>query len=246
MCGRYTLLAEPQELAAEFEVIEPAGFAPRYNIAPTQDVPIVRLVGVAAPSSMAVVRLAEPGGASSGAPARRLDILRWGLIPHWAKDAKFGYRTINARAETVATQPAFRDAFRKRRCIVPANGFFEWQKLAQGGKEVKQPHYIHRRDGRPMGIAGLWDRWVGPDGEAIESFTIITTEANALIRPLHNRMPVILRHEDYAAWLDPATKPDRLTSLLVPCPAEQLAVRPVSRRVNSPRNDGPACIAALS
>lgn len=246
MCGRYTLLAEPQELEAEFGVIGPVGFSPRFNIAPSQQVPIVRLVGVAAPASMAVVRLAEQGGSSSGGASRRLDILRWGLIPHWAKDAKFGYHTINARAETVASQPAFRDAFRKRRCIVPANGFFEWQKVMLGGKEVKQPHYIHRKDGRPMGLAGLWDRWVGPDGEAIESFTIITTEANELVSSLHNRMPVILRREDYAAWLNPDAKGDDLKSLLAPCPSDWLAIRPVSRQVNSPRNDDSGCIAELS
>jgi putative SOS response-associated peptidase YedK len=236
MCGRYTLLAEANQLAEEFQVGNVVALEPRYNIAPTQNVPVVRLVGIAAPSSMAVVRKAETGG------ARRLDILRWGLIPSWAKDAKFGYRTINARAETVATQPAFRDAFRKRRCIVPANGFFEWQKSMASGKEVKQPYYIRRRDGRPMGLAGLWDHWEGPDGTIIESFTIITTEANELVLTLHTRMPVILHPEDYDAWLDPGTETEQLQSLLAPCPPEWLIATPVSKQVNNTRNDDPGCI----
>lgn len=245
MCGRYTLLAEANELAEEFQVSDVAPLAPRYNIAPTQDVPVVRLEGgpalhgVSAPSSMAVVRQSETGG------ARRVDILRWGLIPHWAKDTSFAYRTINARAETVATQPSFRDAFRKRRCIVPASGFFEWQKLIKGGKEIKQPHYIRRRDGRPLGLAGLWDRWEGPDGTVIESFTIITTEANETVQALHNRMPVILDPQNYDVWLNPATKPERLQSLLSPCPSDWLVTSPVSRQVNNPRNDDPSCLDEL-
>lgn len=240
MCGRYTLLAEANELAAEFGVSDVSGLAPRYNIAPTQNVPVVRLYGLAPASSMSVVRQSETGN------SRRLDVLQWGLIPHWAKDAKFGYKTINARAETVATQPAFRDAFRKRRCIVPANGFFEWQKLMEGRKEVKQPFYFRRGDGKPMGLAGLWDRWTGPDGKVIESFTIITTEANDLVRPLHNRMPVILRSENYDTWLNPDTKAEQLQSLLVPCPPEWLIAGPVSKQVNNARNDDPSCIAEPS
>lgn len=240
MCGRYTLLADAQALAAEFGIAESAEeaalLAPRYNIAPSQGAPVVRRYGPAPARSMAVVRQPETGA------ARRLDVLRWGLIPHWAKDPKIGYRTINARAETVATQPAFRDAFRKRRCIVPTNGFYEWQKTTRSGREEKQPHYIRRGDGRPMGLAGLWDRWAGPDGETIESFTIITTEANEVVRAYHDRMPVILRREDYDAWLDPATKVEALQTLLRPCPAGWLTVSPVSRRVNNPRNDDPACL----
>lgn len=237
MCGRYTLLAQAEELAAEFDLAEPVPVAPRYNIAPSQEVPIVRL---AASAEMAVVRFSEASGKC------RLDILRWGLIPHWAKDEKFGYKTINARSETVATQPSFRDAFRKRRCLVPASGFYEWQKSMQKGKEVKQPHYIRRKDGRPMGLAGLWERWVSPDGKEIESFTIITTDANEVMRPFHHRMPVILRPEDYDLWLSPEAKGEELQALLVPCPVEWLVVSPVSRQVNSPRNDDPSFIAELS
>jgi len=226
MCGRYTLVTTPQELADQFELAEPVDFPPRYNIAPSQSSPIVRR--------------SEPGG------ARRLDLLRWGLVPHWAKDLKFGYRTINARAETVATQPAFRDAFRKRRCLVPANGFFEWQKSVMAGKEAKQPFHVHRKDDRPMALAGLWDRWVGPDGAAIESFTIVTTDANELMGPVHNRMPVIFRSEHYGEWLNPGAGIDQLKALLGPCPSEWLVATPVSREVNNPRNDSPGCIIPLS
>ncbi len=240
MCGRYTLLAQANELAAEFHVSEVANLAPRYNIAPTQSVPIVRLQGFVPHTDMAVVRQAESGG------ARRLDILRWGLIPHWAKDTKIAYSTINARAETVATQPAFRDAFKKRRCIVPASGFYEWKKSMVGGKEVKQPLYIRRPDGRPIGLAGLWACWEGPDGTVIESFTIITTDANDLVREFHNRMPVILRPEDYDSWLNPDSKPDDLEVLLKPCPPDWLVASPVSKHVNNARNDDPGCIEELT
>lgn len=240
MCGRYTLLAQANELAAEFHVSDIANLAPRYNIAPTQTVPIVRLHNLVPHSDMAVVRQSDTGG------GRRLDFLRWGLIPRWAKDTKIAYRTINARAETVATQPAFREAFKKRRCIVPASGFFEWQKSMKGGKEVKQPLYIRRPDRRPIALAGLWERWEGPDGSVIESFTIITTDANDSVRPFHNRMPVILRPGDYEAWLNPQSKPELLQSLLKPCPADWLVASPVSKQVNNARNDDPACIEELS
>lgn len=239
MCGRYTLLAEANQLAEEFQVSDVTPLLPRYNIAPTQSVPIVRLQNFVPHSDMAVVRQAETGG------GRRLDILRWGLIPHWSKDTKIAYRTINARAETVATQPAFRDAFRKRRCIVPASGFYEWQKSMKGGKEVKQPQYIRRPDGRPIGLAGLWERWEGPDGTVIESFTIITTDANDLVRPFHNRMPVVLQPEDYGTWLNPAATPEQLKALFAPCPPEWLVVTPVSTHVNNTRNDDPSCIDEL-
>ncbi len=241
MCGRYTLTAEADELAAEFDLVEPIPLAARYNIAPTQRVPVVRFHAAGdAPPKRAVVRITEPGG------VRRLDILRWGLVPHWAKDLKFGFRTINARAETVATQPAFREAFRSRRCLVPASGFYEWQRAMEDGKEVKQPRYIRRVGDKPMALAGLWESWTAPDGEVVETFTIITTSANDAIRPFHDRMPVILRSEDYEAWLNPATKPDALKALLVPCPADWLSITSVSRRVNSPGFDDPDCIVALT
>ncbi len=246
MCGRYALVSQPQELAAEFEFAAPIEIRPRYNIAPTQEVPVVRLDDAALPAApdgaprRPVVRQAEAGG------GRRLDVLRWGLIPHWAQDPKIAYRTINARSETVATQPAFRGPFRRRRCLVPASGFFEWRKSDAAGRQPKQPHYVRRKDGRPMAFAGLWDRWQRADGDAIESFTILTTEANALVRPCHDRMPVILSPEHYDLWLDPQTPIERLRPLLAPCPAQWLEMVPVGRRVNNPRNDDSSCIVPLS
>ncbi|MBK8914829.1 MAG: SOS response-associated peptidase [Phycisphaerales bacterium] len=239
MCGRYTLLTDAQQLAAEFGLAEAVAFVQRYNIAPTQEVPVVRILQDAAGQEMAVIRQQEPGG------ERRLDVLRWGLVPHWSRDPKPVFRMINARAETVATQPAFRDAFRRRRCIVPASGFFEWQRLMKDGKEVKLPHYIRRRDGRPLALAGLWDRWQGADGVVVESFTIVTCEANELVRSLHDRMPVILDRADYGLWLDPASRPEDLLGLLRPCPAEWLMEGRVNPVVNNPRNDVPDCISDL-
>lgn len=240
MCGRYTFTADANTIAAEFDIADPPTYPVRYNIAPTQDVPVIRLRGPAATPEMAVVRVSESTG------TRQLDVLRWGLIPHWAKDKKIAYSTINARCETVATQPAFRDAFRKRRCIVPASGFYEWRPAIEDGKEVKQPFYIRRKDGRQMALAGLWERWNSPSGEVIESFTIITTDANKMLRELHNRMPVMLAPEDYDVWLDPNASIEECKSLLRPCPPEWLEFGPVSRKVNSPRNDSADCIEPLA
>ncbi len=222
MCGRFTLRTPLKDVAAAFGV-DPATvqrelWPARYNIAPTQDVAAVR---------------------QSSAGERELARLHWGLIPPWADDPSIGNRMINARGETIATRPAYREAFRHRRCLVIADGFFEWKR----GAKPKQPFYIRRPDERPLAFAGLWERW--QKGElAIESCTIVTTAANALVEPLHDRMPVILDPRDYARWLDPgASEPDRLRSLLVPCPAEALTMYPVGRLVNSPRDDTPACIA---
>lgn len=167
MCGRFTLRVPAAELVEIFRLLRRPDVQPRYNIAPTQPV--------------AVVRRIDRG--------RELSMLRWGLVPSWAKDPKIGARMINARAETVATKPAFRTALRRRRCLVPADGFYEWAKSAGG---TKQPHYITRRDGRPFAFAGLWESWDGPDGSSIESCTIVTTEANDLVGRIHDRMPVIL------------------------------------------------------
>src|SRR5262249_35050656 len=154
-----------------------------------------------------VIRLATSGG-------RELGLLRWGLIPSWAEEA--GAPLINARSETVADKPAFRAAFKQRRCLIPADGFFEW--LPVNGK--KQPYYICRQDGHPFGFAGLWERWEGADGPPVESCTILTTEANEVVRPLHDRMPVLLDPRDYAAWLDPSGQKPALLELLRPCPSD--------------------------
>ena len=192
---------------------------PRYNVAPTQTVIVVNDDG-----------------------SRHLTEMRWRLIPSWAKDPVIGNRMINARGETVATKPAFRAALRRRRCLIPADGFYEWQ---QQGRR-KQPVYITLKTREPFSFAGLCESWTSPDGEEIKTCTIITTEANALLKPIHDRMPVILTKEAERVWLDPAIQDtERLLSLLVPYPAEEMEAYPVSTRVNNPRSDGPESIEPL-
>jgi len=221
VCGRFFLDADLDTLVDHFRVERlafPVGAYRRYNIAPTQTAPVVRQ---------------GPGG-------RTLALLRWGLVPFWADDPKLGTRMINARAERVAQAPAYRHAFRRRRCLVPASGFYEWRPGAGG----KQPYAIVPAQAPLFAFAGLWERW--EKGETpLESFTLIVTDANAALRPIHDRMPVILRAEDYALWLDPRTDPARLQALLRP--AEDAAVRayPVSQRVNDPRHDDPDLIRPL-
>jgi putative SOS response-associated peptidase YedK len=166
--------------------------------------------------------------------------MRWGLIPSWAKETSIGNRLINARAETLADKPAFRLAFRQRRCLVVADGFYEWLKHGK----AKQTYFIHRPDDAPFAFAGLWERWRNPQGEKVESCTVVTTDANTLVRPLHDRMPVILPREDYDVWLDPAIhEKDRLMELLRPCPDSALTLTPVGNYVNKPANEGPECLA---
>jgi putative SOS response-associated peptidase YedK len=222
MCGRFTLFEPDKILAKEFGVATFAPRSPRYNIAPSQPVAAVR---------------AAPSGAG-----RELALLRWGLIPSWSKDPAVGNRLINARAETVSEKPSFRNAFRRHRCLIPANGFYEWQR-----REVrKQPFYIRMHDGRPFAFAGLWDRWENPDKGVIETCTILTTATNALLAPIHDRMPVILPPAEYARWLDPSLQdPDSLAPLLVPFPPEDMVAFPVSPRVNAPSTDDEGCIAPL-
>ena len=225
MCGRFTLTTTAEDLARSFELVELPGLSPRYNIAPTQQVATVRAV------------VQEEGG------GRELRLLRWGLVPSWAKDLKIGSRMINARAETVAEKPAFRRAFRSRRCLVLADGFYEWRRV---GKQ-RQPHFISMRDGRPFAFAGLWERWVDPeDGQVVESCTVLTTRPNALMEKIHDRMPVILEPGDHATWLDPRiTDPEQLEPLLRPHAAGEMTSHPVSARVNSPRNDDPSCVSPV-
>src|SRR4051794_17635833 len=223
MCGRYTLLASPEELRELFGLDEVPDLAPRYNIAPSQQVAAVRRV--------------------AGQERRELVPLRWGLIPPWADDPAIGNRLINARAKAVADKPSFRSALRCRRCLVLADGLFEWQSLQ--GK--KQPYYFRLRDGRPFAVAGLWERWSRGGHGAVESCTLITTEANDLVRPLHERMPVILPPDGYEVWLDPAVqRPGQLQPLLRPYRAEEMTAYPVSVRVNSPRNDDAGCVEAVA
>ena len=219
-CGRYTL-ASPGELVAELLELETApALTPRYNIAPTQE--------------SAVLRVRDGG--------RRLDALRWGLVPYWAAEPGIGNRLINARSETAGEKPSFRDSLRRRRCLVAADGFYEWRRHGR----AKQPWLIRRPDGLPFAFAGLWDRWVPHDGEVIESFTILTTRPNELLAPLHDRMPVILPPREHARWLDPAERaPERLAPLLGPLPSGELEAFPVGTLVNSPANDEPRCVEPL-
>lgn len=220
MCGRFTLTTNLGAIAKSFGV---AGFleevSPRYNIAPTQPVIVVNDDGT-----------------------RHLMEMRWGLIPAWAKDPTIGNRMINARAETVATKPAFRVSLRKRRCLVPADGFYEWQPAGRR----KQPVYITLKSREPFSFAGLWETWTSPDGEEIKTCTIITTEANDVLKPIHDRMPVILTKEAESVWLDPAIQdPAKLLPLLTPYPTDEMVAHPVSTWVNNPEHDGPECLIAL-
>ncbi len=218
MCGRFSLGASATTLAAQFGLFEAPAWAPRYNIAPSQEV-------------LTILRTPDH-------PEPHVALRRWGLIPLWAEGPAVGSRMINARAETVASKTAFRRAFKERRCLVLADGFYEWQRQ----ERRKQPFYIRLRDGRPFAFAGLWERWAPPDGQPLDSCTILTTAANDLIHPLHVRMPVILPDAAYAAWLNPSGQDvERLQSLLRPYPAEEMTAYPVSTVVNNPANDAPSC-----
>ena len=221
MCGRFTLTTDLQEVAERFCVTPPptADFPPCFNIAPSQS----------------VIVIGDDG-------QRKLRSMQWGLIPHWAKDPALGNRMINARAETLAEKPSFCEALKKRRCLIPADGFYEWQKVGK----VKQPMRIVLKSRAPFGLAGLWDRWISPEKKEVLTCTIITTAANELIREIHDRMPVLLQQDDEARWLDPGlTDPVQLLQLLKPYPSELMEYYPVSRQVNSPRVDLPSNIEPL-
>ena len=226
MCGRFTLTAPPDQVASLFDLPQEPVVVPRYNIAPTQPVAVVRM--------------------NSQKAAREWALTYWGLIPSWSKDPSIGARMINARSETVTEKPAFRAAFKRRRCLVPANGFYEWQKQGKG----KQPFYITTPDGAPFAIAGLWEYWEGADGSALESCTLLTTSANALMAPLHDRMPVIVAPEDYTQWLGTGRDEtpqalSQLQHLLRPYADDGLVAYPVSTYVNNARNEGADCVQAL-
>ena len=222
MCGRFTLGATAATLAAQFDLANVPTWTPRYNIAPTQEVLVVR----------------QPSPQAN----REARLHRWGLIPPWAKDPSIGTRMINARAETVATKPAFRRAFKERRCLLLADGLYEWQRQ----ERRKQPFYIRLRDGRPFAFAGLWEHWEGSEGMAIQSCTILTTTSNEVVGRIHDRMPVILSPTDYDRWLDPSIQePVVLQTLLRPYPADEMTAYPVSTLVNSPANDNPGCTEPL-
>jgi len=222
MCGRYALTVSARVLAELFELEIAPEFEARYNIAPTQTVPIVR---------------------RNRDDHREMSLARWGLIPSWASDAKMGARMINARAETVASKPAFRSAAKRRRCLVPADGFFEWQRVG----DAKQPHLIRFSDARPFAFAGLWETWQPPTDVPVASFTIITTRPNSVVARVHDRMPVILPGEAFAEWLGPdELASERLAELLAPHPADEMEAFPVARTVGNPRNDSPECVAPLA
>jgi putative SOS response-associated peptidase YedK len=223
MCGRFTLRTSAAEVAKTFQLQSTLfDLAPRYNIAPTQQIAAVR--------------------ANAETEARELVFLRWGLVPSWADDLAIGNRMINARAETLAEKPSFRKAFSARRCLIVADGFYEWQK--QGAK--KQPYYIGMKDQRPFAFAGIWER-NNRTGSEIETCTIITTTANDLMAPLHDRMPVILPASSYDLWLDVAVQEvERLTPLLQSYPSNEMQAVPVSTLVNNPRNESPECLTSLS
>jgi putative SOS response-associated peptidase YedK len=222
MCGRFTLTTPAQTLTVQFELTDVPALEPRYNIAPTQPVAAVRIRGES--------------------EERELVLLRWGLIPFWAKDLGIGSRMINARSETVAEKPSFRTAFRRRRCLVLADGFYEWQKI----NGAKQPVYVSLQDREAFAFAGLWERWEGPENGVVESCTLLTCEPNELLRPIHSRMPVILDPKDYSLWLDHGVQDaTRLQSLLSPYASGRMQAYAVSRYVNSPRNQGPQCIAPV-
>lgn len=211
-------------IAEQFSLFEVAPFTARFNIAPTQPVPVIRM---------------RPTDAAE----RELAWLRWGLVPSWAKDPSIGNRLINARAETVAEKPAFRTAIRRRRCLIAADGFYEWQCSGR----TKQAYFIRMRDDRPFALAGIWDTWEGPDHSGLETCTILTGEPNALMRPIHDRMPVILSPDSYSPWLDTSIQdPGRLSQFLVAYAAEPMEAYRVGALVNSPAHDTPQCIEPLS
>ncbi len=222
MCGRYTLTIPLEELAEAFPDFKPPPILkPRYNIAPTQEIPVV---------------------ANNG--QRQIEFFRWGLIPFWAKDTAIGNRMINARAETLAEKPSFRNAYRRRRCLILADGFYEWRK--EPDRKAKTPMLVRMASGEPFAFAGLWEIWK-PDDTPLLSCTIITTEPNDLVAEMHNRMPVILPREAYNRWLAPEEQePDVLQELLAPYPADEMVAHPVSRIVNSPANDLPQCIEPIA
>ncbi|MCB2202948.1 SOS response-associated peptidase [bacterium] len=218
MCGRFTITLDPGELQ---ELLELGPYIhivqPRYNVAPSQPIPIVK----------------DP-------TSRAVELYLWGLVPFWAKDPQIGNRMINARAETAHEKPSYRAAFKYRRCLIPADGFYEWSASGKGG--AKTPYLFKLKDDGPFTFAGLYEHWQSPDGGELHSCTILTCAPNELVRRYHNRMPVMLSKQDRWAWLDPDQKQDALRDLLQPYPAEEMKTYAVSRAVNSPKNDNPSVV----
>ena len=225
MCGRYELHSSPAAIALAFGLAHPPYVDPHYNIAPTNDVPIVRV-------------------GNDG--QRELVRMRWGLVPRWAKDPSIGARMINARGETLAEKQSFRTGYRRHRCLLPADGFYEWRAVARTPGETprRHPQHIGMADGSLFGLAGIYERWLSEQGEVVDSCAIVTTEANALLMPIHDRMPVIIAPEHYVRWLDPANA--EVADLIAPYPPDAMAYHPVSTRVNSVRHDDPSLIEAVA
>ena len=221
MCGRFTLSQPPDAIASVFDLAQIPPLEPRYNIAPTQLIPVVLY-----PSLQS---------------EKQLQMFHWGLIPSWAKAPAIGAKLINARAETVSEKPSFKSAFKKRRCLIIADGFYEWQR--QEGK--KQPYYFRLQNEQIFAFAGLWEHWQSSAEETIDSCTILTTEANDLLRPIHDQMPVIIAPKDYELWLNPVEKAETLQPLLRPYQADLMTSYAVSTKVNNPKNNTPECINSL-
>ena len=224
MCGRFARKSTQQVLADWFgvELEDMPWFAPSFNVAPQSTQPVVRV--------------------SRNSGAREFSLMRWGLVPFWAKDAKFGYSTINARAEEAPTKPAYREAFKKRRCLVPADAFYEWKRF---DAKTKQPYAIALKSGEPYAFAGLWESWRPKEGDPLETFTILTTDPNELMQSIHNRMPVILEPRDYNRWLDSANPQTPPVDLLRPFTAEKMRAWPVTDRVGNVRNNDPELLESL-
>jgi putative SOS response-associated peptidase YedK len=222
MCGRFTLTIDPNHLQEAFPWADiPEDLSPRYNIAPSQPIAVIPNTG-----------------------DNTVSMYKWGLIPSWSKDPAIGDRMINARAESLAEKPSFRNAYRRRRCLILADGFYEWKQSPS--LKSKQPVYIRIKSERPFAFAGLWEIWKSPDGSEIRSCTIITTQPNSLLEPIHNRMPVILPPNAYNLWLASEDRqPAQLNDLLIPYPSDEMIAFPVSKMVNSPQNDSPDLIKPL-
>lgn len=220
MCGRFALEATSEKLRHHFNIKQKITLRPRYNIAPSQSVVIIR----------------------AGTNGNELSTVRWGLIPHWSKDEKIGFKLINARAETVQEKPSFREAFKSRRCLIPATGFYEWKH--EGGQ--KQPYFIRMMNGGLFGMAGLWESWHSPEGRTIESCSIITTEPNTIVAPIHNRMPVIIPKQSSGVWLSLKGNSQSLQEYLKPFSPLKMTAYPVSSMVNSSKNEGKDCTRTIN